>query len=633
MKAFAAVVQREIAERRLLGAAALLLGIVPLLLPFLPGVNLRPTDLRGGAALLLAALFAGGLALVLGATVVGRDLAERRMSFYFSRPVPGWAVWAGKIAAALLLTLGGGALVLLPAGLLGDVTTVGSWGMIGGGAAAALLLVPLSHAVAFLARTRTPWLLLDIAALFAIVLLVWVGLGPLGAAGAFGALDVLLLVMAGAAGVALFTAGAVQVAKGRTDTGRGHRLLSLTLWGIVLVALLACTGAARWVLRPAPSDLVRIGGVGEGNDRWVTVVGETAGRGGYSPAFLVDLPTGNYRRVTLPAWWNGPAFSRDGRRVVWPEVSWGLMRRPRTQLATARLDGGVLQDERTIPLADVSWWAPVALDPAGERIATVSGTRLLVATVPEGRLLASLPEVGYEPEMRFLDRGRLRIARLTGEMPSSWQIEVTDLEISTQTVTERARIRPAGAVSAVAQPVGVAAATVRGGHLVSWNVSPDGRRLAVSAFRIRRLYDAETGRELAALPGALGWGEFLADGRWLAAASRPGGMVAQLHRPDGTMVRSFRLPAGVRPQGEAAPGLVVLRRSNDALPQRDAAVFLFDLAMGRVRPLERGVSSAVANIAPRIGPESIASRLFVRGERELLLLEPASGGLKPVAFR
>ena len=90
-----AVLCREIAERRLLLLAAALVGLVPLAVPFLPGVAAPdPGEIRTGTALALCLVVTAVLALTLGATVIAGDLSERRLGFYFSRPLAGWAIWA-----------------------------------------------------------------------------------------------------------------------------------------------------------------------------------------------------------------------------------------------------------------------------------------------------------------------------------------------------------------------------------------------------------------------------------------------------------------------------------------------------------------------------------------------------------
>ena len=89
MRAFAAVALREITERRFVLAAAVAAGILPFLVPFLPGVAASDAGTaRSIVALTLSCAFGLGGSLLVGASVVGRELAEKRLSFHFSRPLP-----------------------------------------------------------------------------------------------------------------------------------------------------------------------------------------------------------------------------------------------------------------------------------------------------------------------------------------------------------------------------------------------------------------------------------------------------------------------------------------------------------------------------------------------------------------
>jgi len=180
MRGFVAVFEREIVERWVLALAALALGLVPLAAPLLPGMPASPPALvRSGVALGLALIVSLVLAVLLGGSVIARDLGERRLGFYFARPLSGAAIWAGKLTAAAALAAGAGVLVLLPVSLLGEVPDPsGYWGSFNSGGSALgrlglsmvwlgvlLLAVLVSHAAGVILRSRSPWLLLDLAAL------------------------------------------------------------------------------------------------------------------------------------------------------------------------------------------------------------------------------------------------------------------------------------------------------------------------------------------------------------------------------------------------------------------------------------------------------------------------------------
>ena len=83
-KAFAAVFQREIVERRLLLVAGAVVGLLPLLMSWLPfvvgGGPAQAAAFRGAAALFVANSLTAVAALLLGGSVFARDLGERRIS-------------------------------------------------------------------------------------------------------------------------------------------------------------------------------------------------------------------------------------------------------------------------------------------------------------------------------------------------------------------------------------------------------------------------------------------------------------------------------------------------------------------------------------------------------------------------
>src|SRR5438876_792573 len=111
------IARRELAEKRFVAVAATAFAVLPFLLATIPGIRGRggAGDVIATAAGLMAIGFTAGLALVLGGTIIGRDLAENRLSFYFSRPVAASSIWFGKVAAALVLIVAVFAIIVVPA--------------------------------------------------------------------------------------------------------------------------------------------------------------------------------------------------------------------------------------------------------------------------------------------------------------------------------------------------------------------------------------------------------------------------------------------------------------------------------------------------------------------------------------
>lgn len=606
MRAMIALMRQEIVERRLIAAAGLLLGLLPLGMPLLPNVSRQPAaDLRGGTALIIAALLSGLLALTLGATLVGRDLGERRLGFFFARPLPTWSIWGGKMAAALVLAWGAGLLVLLPVLLLGDLGRASLWGQIGIGAAAVLVAVPLAHAIGVLLRARSVWLLLDLIGIAVFVVVVYSALTALGRAGALSAFRTGAWGLAAAAVLALVAAGLIQVARGRTDLRRGHRALSLALWGGLLAAVLLLAGTARWVIAAPFSSLERIERAAAAPaGSWITVSGPAAYRGDYRPAFVLDLNGGSARRFPLAThkglWWLPPQYSADGRRMAWMEQGDGFL----VQIRVADLRDGEMTVRRTITAE--GYPGSLHLSPDGDLLATLSDRRLVVEDALTGRLLAStnLRSQGPQDALRFLSPGRVRIA-VINRTAESQQLTVQDLDIAS------------GRLTTVWQAPDLALPPL------DLTFSPDGARLHARQDRSLRLWDVASGRELASIPNAgFRSGAFLPDGRWAANTS---GNRLLLVSPAGEPLREIQLPGHVTLGALVAPDLLAASRFVDESGQV-AEALLIDLRTGGVRQLGKDLEPAARSDAR---PGSLTARTFVRG-RELLVLDPATGRLQPV---
>jgi hypothetical protein len=638
MRGFLAVFEREVVERRLLVLAALFLGLVPLVTPWLPGLEQRGgPEVRSGTALALALCFSLGLALILGATVVARDLAERRLGFYFSRPVTGWAIWAGKLAGAAALALGAGLLILLPATAWERHLDFGGWwgsllpgrGLALDVAGAALLwiaclviLVLAGHAAGVALRSRAPWLVLDFAGLGLVGWLGWAAARRLGFSGAFGAAAVAAIGLLAAALLALLAAGAAQVLGGRTDIRRGHRLLSLTLWGTLLVAGLAAQGYASWVLAAEPEDLDSVGVTGVPfRGPWIATSGTARHRAEYQPEFLLDTSSGRFvRSRTIGGLWS-PQFSADGRWALWLEPQGGDP--PRQPYELFRLD---LRDPRSRPertrLSYSRWVSRFALSPDSGRVAVFAGRRLTIEELPSGRLLASaeLPrEMDWEAFPSFVDSGRVRIFGF-------------DLFTSANAVPEPAALE----VGEIRVAGGGLVRTARIEGVERFQVSADGRRLLARRRSDQRfvVLDAATGAAMAELPfaGERSRASFLADGRIaLVSATTPPELriFSPAFAPERTF--QFKTAMAVRLGGQPAPDRLVVAiapRGPDT-PRWDLdRTLILDLAAGTSRRFGRGLVPAAG---PRWGPESVASRLFLTAENQLVEVDPATGRQRLVA--
>ena len=275
-----AILRREINTRRDLLWLALAVAVIVLLLPFLPGLEGQTrADVWETASTLLCLCVGCLLAIGLGATTFGTDLAEGRLGFFFARPISGASVWLGRITGSLTLVFVSELIILAPVALIRPsslqlLTRYGWWGLVPLVLAPVLLLL-LAHAVGVMVRARTVWLALDVIGFVTAALVMFLVLRPLVQWGTRGAVWSVALAFVGAGIVALAFGGAAGVIFGRTDLRRTHGALSLGLW-ISLGVTVACAASyGHWVNDIGPRDLGDVWV--EGNDStgtWTVVSGE-----------------------------------------------------------------------------------------------------------------------------------------------------------------------------------------------------------------------------------------------------------------------------------------------------------------------------------------------------------------------
>ncbi len=116
-----ALAQRQLLENRPILALALICGLATLALPFVIGTSTTTANqreflenIRAGAQV-LGMVVSYGVAFYLGISLFGRELSEKRMGFFFSRPISTNTLWIGKLLGAWLLIAGSLLLVWLPA--------------------------------------------------------------------------------------------------------------------------------------------------------------------------------------------------------------------------------------------------------------------------------------------------------------------------------------------------------------------------------------------------------------------------------------------------------------------------------------------------------------------------------------
>ncbi|HYR45891.1 MAG TPA: hypothetical protein VER78_02705, partial [Thermoanaerobaculia bacterium] len=481
MRGLLAVARREVIEKRFVFAAAAAAALAPFAVPIARDPAREARDLL---ALIFAATFAAALAVALGFSILSKDQADRRIGFFFSRPLSGLDIWAGKLLGALFIALAAAAIVGAPALAVGGTNAARielprgtPWAFAAG--VAALLL--LCHAIGVAVRSRSAWLVFDFTAGILATLIVLLSNRSL--ATVFG-MEVILreraaLVILGLAG--LVVGGLLAVSRGRTDIRAAHRALSLSLWAIVGTGVLALAGYTRWVLSATPRSLTEISFAAPApRGSWAIVEGPARG---FSPAFLLDTSSGRFERVGAD--WRLPVFSADGAHAAWFEFADG-----QADVMTLALEDRSSRPVRTrITLPGMPALALLAA--GGEKLATVSQGMLSVydlvagATVGSARAGDKCPR----PAGFFLDSQRLRLfcPSAFSRSPGAVRLEILEFDTSTK------KLLKTGAIEDV--------------DWGTWSVNPGGDRLlARGAGEGITLRDGKSGALLATLqppgPGA-----------------------------------------------------------------------------------------------------------------------------------
>lgn len=605
MSAALAIAVREIRERRFLLATAFVVGLLPVAASLWPAVAEQRNDEL--VAVLVGLAFPTAAALAVGASVVGRDLAEGRLGFYLARPISALSLWAGKFLGGYTLVALTFVLVVLPFNVA--TGTLRGWlddkhapSPLVLGPLALLLVMASAHVAASLYRSRSAWIALDLVLFvlaFAAIRQLMLRMAEAGAGEAIPAGAPYFLL--GGALVPL-AASAVQLAVGRADPARGRRALSGTFWSLAGLLLGLLFGLSSWVLATTPAET---GGAPYGCDvaprgGGLVFRGSNPGRAGYEPLFVMDGSTGAYARFSAERA-SRPVFTRDGRRAFWiarPPELFAIDRRP--SLVVAHFDGGPPRLEE-LPLAGGEALYLLALDPEGRRALVYGRGFVAVVDALSGattaRLEATLVDAG-----EFLPDGRVRLLGRPGGLSA---IVVRDWNPRSGDGVERAR------VPATARSVTLG---LRGDQAL---LSPDGRELLLLDIAQGKQTTVTRGESRNSLlfgaariglaDGGIAVG--VGNGLWIVS---PAGSVRKLIDLDPKdLIFGLAQPAA----DELAIGVLS--------PPRTRFV---EIDSGRVRRDEKGLRPAGAR-QERLGdfpePGSLGSRLFVTQDHALVELLPA----------
>ncbi len=387
-----AIAAREFEEKRFVAYAAVAFAIVPFILSVIPGINGRsPQETIALSSLIFATGFGVALAVMSGASFVGRDLSDNRMSFYFSRPVASASIWFGKLTAGLLMVVGCFAVIIAPAWLVVGEFWKSFWSLTLAESTKyvltiALALFLITHVISTFARSRSPLIVIDFAAAVVCGLAIRYLIVLLATGWAVEVMKWTATALALALAVGIVAGGAWQLERGRTDRRRNHLALSQFLWGTMAAALLLAAGYVGWVLSVTPGDLsIDFHATRSTSGPFAMITGRSPGRGDYHAGFLLNTDDGSSVRIgNLSA----VVYTRDGRSVIVPRMEGGV-----ANLWIYRRD---LKKPIDIGLTVEAQGLFVSDD--GGRVATLSSLNILsVYDVAQKRSLASvrLPDGRY----------------------------------------------------------------------------------------------------------------------------------------------------------------------------------------------------------------------------------------------
>ncbi|HEY6140332.1 MAG TPA: hypothetical protein VI670_21465 [Thermoanaerobaculia bacterium] len=487
-----AIAGREVAEKRFVFLAAAAFAAIAAIMPLIPGVH-DGAEAVVITATILATAFAAGLAAILGATIVGRDIAAGRMSFYFARPVGGAAIWFGKLAAAAVLVVVSFAIAMAPALVAGPMTVKRIWSgsvvdvtMVI--AVAAVVLFFLAHAIGTMIRSRSALIAADFAAAAIVVGIVWLLVRPLLSGHAIQAILVLGKALAWALLAAAVAAGAWQLIDGRSERRRSHRAFSTAFWALVAVALIAAAVFVGWIVSASPSDLHgRVGAIQAPQGDAAILSGDTVHRFDYRPTFLGG------RHINTVAWAH---FARDGQRVVTMEMISPLS--PAREVVTRDAANGWRATPTKIVFRQGVWPA-IASDDLS-RIAAGEQDILTIYDVASSRVLGSFKP--HNAAIRGMFFPTPDVLRVYLASPS---LDVVEYDVRTRTLQKLGHMESAKPIAGL-------------------RVSPDGTRaVIVDRDHKAMLCDARTLQPIA--PAALS-SRFLLDGRLVDVPGRDLGEIA-----------------------------------------------------------------------------------------------------------
>ncbi|MBW3563150.1 MAG: hypothetical protein KY459_00310 [Acidobacteria bacterium] len=613
------IAAREIRDKKILFLGAALCALIVLGTPLLPGASGEsPTDVMTTAALTLFLVVMFATPAALGFGIIGRDLEEHRMAFYLARPVSTSSVWSGKTLGAVCITFGQAAIIVLIPTLLGKgLLSFGNYAATVGfesfllssflssplrnSILASLLVLALAQFWALGLRSRSAWLLLDLAVFATVATIFWMSLRPFLLNGAepdavlFTSISLVML------GILLFAGSAAGLQLGRSDLHRTHRWTGIVTAALLLAGFLALGILSHQIRSLEPNELEYTSLIAAPREGpWIALEGARNREwNSYRASYLINTRTG--RSVNIGN--SNPSISRDGTiAAIW--------KRETLNPPVARLHWIDLKEPDELNHTDVSiplearddWrfvlWPSLAISPAGGRVAwldrgTVQAWDLRSAT---SLFSARLPDEDARPRVLFDGEDDLYVfSRPAGDTEGQWTIRKIDFEEKSWAITGT---MPDGWF----------------GHVEAGAPLRFTRRPAdddMEGPRVHELRDIEDGSVISSFTAR---GRFLSDGRFVEMSGESGAALRILNR-EGELEKTIELPPEGTPVGAAQVRSQMLTvRLVPGRDYRNGKDYLVDLETSKVRQID----SALHVVHPASESEK---DIIVSDGRSLFLLD------------
>jgi hypothetical protein len=609
VRKFLAVTARELRERWLLFPASLTFGFSPFVLPAF-GVDRQAMPVVGLAT---SVLLGAGAAVVMGSTMLARDVANGRLGFLFSRPLSWRTIWGGKWLAALVLAVGSGVLAAIPWMSAFPPSSLGgnhgsSWLRAFDGPEIArlfiliVLVVGLANFGATAFRSRSSWMVLDLVFLLAAFWATRRYVAPLWLYGILGKDEWTITLSLLPLALGPLLGSMAQVAIGRTDPRRAHRAISVVFWAVIGLTLAAAAGHWHWIRSAGPADLKVDTLASDPAGRWIYVEG-SASRGGFYPyGLLIDTVGGRWVARPEPDrerefFSLGALFSPDGRFAVLPDSDG-------RGAAVVLLDLTANPPRATRVSLESSpppgWRTSFALSSSADSVFMAHESGASIFALPSGRRVATTTIApGWRPAAtRFVGRETARAwlvpwSEVPGAIRPSAEMRVVDLAVDGSSKTNA--FPTASAFDLPLRSRGAVLPDAEGQRVVTF----DGGA---------HLRDGSTGALVATLAESQDHvaTSFLSDGRVVVAETRlfdgdPGrpGTTLRIFDRNGARLSEMSLdlrPPGVSVGPEVAPGRVLVSSFRSPFLGEDTQVV--DVAASRVVDKLAGLSLAMAPVGP-----------------------------------